>query len=83
MATPKSSKRSYSDSESDTETQQSSFPHFKVLESIEYKELFARKEPAIPSFGIRIQSALDNSNILNENVHDTRIPEVPPWTLDS
>ena len=39
MATPKSSKRSYSDSESDTETQQSSFPHFIVLESIEYKPM--------------------------------------------
>ena len=34
MATPKSSKRSYSDSESDTETQPSSFPHFIVLESL-------------------------------------------------
>ena len=39
MATPKSSKRSYSDSESDTETQQSSFPHFIVLESIEDKPM--------------------------------------------
>ena len=28
-----------------------------------YKELFARKELAIPSFGIRIQSVLDGSNI--------------------
>ena len=39
MATPKSSKRSYSDSESDTETQQSSFPHFIVLESKEDKPI--------------------------------------------
>ena len=39
MATPKSSKRSYSDSESDTETQHSSFPHFIVLESIEDKPM--------------------------------------------
>ena len=39
MATPKSSKRSYSDSESDTETQQSSFAHFIVLESIEDKPM--------------------------------------------
>ena len=41
MATPKSSKRSYSDSESDTETQQSSilFPHFIVLESLEDKPM--------------------------------------------
>ena len=28
-----------------------------------------------------MQSVLDNSNILNENVHETVIPEVPPWTL--
>ena len=56
-------------------------PGFECTINPKYKELFARKESAIPSFGIRIQSALDNSNILNENVHDTVIPEVPPWTL--
>ena len=39
MATPKSSKRSYSYSESDSETQQSSFPHFIVLESLEDKPM--------------------------------------------
>ena len=39
MATPKSSKRSYSDSESDTETQPSAFPHFIVLESLEDKPM--------------------------------------------
>ena len=39
MATPKSSKHSYSDSESDNETQSSSFPHFIVLQSIEEKPL--------------------------------------------
>ena len=39
MATPKSSKRSYSDSDSDTEIQPSSFPHFIVLESLEDKPL--------------------------------------------
>ena len=33
MATIKSSKRSYSDSDSDSETSPSSFPHFIVLES--------------------------------------------------
>ena len=42
-----------------------------------YKELFGRKESAIPSFGIRMQSILVDSNIPNETV----IPEVPPWTL--
>ena len=36
----------------------------------------ARKESAIPSFGIRIQSLLDASNILNDNVHATVIPQV-------
>ena len=35
----------------------------------------------IPSFGIRIQSILDVSNILNDNVHATVIPQVPPWTM--
>ena len=46
-----------------------------------YKECFARKELAIPTFGIRVQSILDGSNIDNSNIHETIIPEVPPWTL--
>ena len=33
-----------------------------------YKELVARNQSAIPSFGIRIQSVLDVSNILTDNV---------------
>ena len=44
-------------------------------------ELCARKESAIPSFGIWMQSVFDDSNLLNENVHNTIIPEIPPWTL--
>ena len=43
--------------------------------------MFARKESAIPSFGIRIQSLLDTSNIPNDNVHATVIPQVLPWTM--
>ena len=39
MATPKSSKRSYSNSDSNTEIQPSSFTHFIVLESLEDKPL--------------------------------------------
>ena len=54
---------------------------FECTINPKYKELFARKESAIPSFGIRMQSVLENSIILNENVHETVIPEVPPWTL--
>ena len=53
-------------------------PAFECTINLKYKELFARKESAIPSFGIRMQSVLDNSNTLNENVHETVIPEVPP-----
>ena len=46
-----------------------------------HKEMFARKQSAIPSFGIRIQALLDISNIPNDNVHATVIPQVPPWTM--
>ena len=46
-----------------------------------YQELFARKESAIPSFGSRMHSIFDDSNSLNDNIHNTIIPEVPPWTL--
>ena len=40
-------------------------PAFECTINPNYKELFARKESAIPSFGIRMQSVLDNSNIPN------------------
>ena len=43
--------------------------------------MFARKESVIPSVGIKIQTVLDIGTISNDNVHDTVIPEVPPWTL--
>ena len=56
-------------------------PAFECTIDPKYKELFARKESAIPSFGIRIQLILDVSNILNDNVHATVIPQVPPWTM--
>ena len=56
-------------------------PAFECTIDPKYKELFARKESAIPSLGIRTQSVLDISNILNDNVHATVMPEVPPWTL--
>ena len=42
--------------------------------------MFAIKESAIPSFGIRILPILDVSNILNGNVHATVISQVSPWT---
>ena len=42
---------------------------------------FARKESAIPIFGIRVQSILDGSNIDNNNIRDTIIPGVPPGTF--
>ena len=38
-------------------------------------------ESAIPSFGIRIQSVLDVSNLLNDTVHATVIPQVPHLTM--
>ena len=63
-----------------------SFPSNPAFESTinpKYKELFVRKESAIPTFGIRMQSVLEDSDIENNNVHETIISEVPPWILRS
>ena len=57
-------------------------PAFDCTINPKYQEYFARKESAIPTFGIRVKSLLEHSNISNNNVHETIIPEVPPWTLD-
>ena len=56
-------------------------PSFDCTINPKYQDIFARKESAIPTFGIQIQSLLENSNIPNNNVHESIIPEVPPWTL--
>ena len=56
-------------------------PAFERTVNPKYQELFARKESAIPKFGIRIKSVLENSGISNNNVHQTIIPETPPWNL--
>ena len=44
-------------------------PAFECTVYPKYQELFARKESAIPTFGIRIKAVLENSDISNDNVH--------------
>ena len=56
-------------------------PAFDCTVNPKYQDIFARKESAIPTFGIRFQSMLENSNIPKNSVHETIISEVPPWTL--
>ena len=53
-------------------------PTFDCTINPKYKDLFARKESAIQTFGIRVQSVFDDSDIENNNIHDTIIP---PWSL--
>ena len=56
-------------------------PAFDCTINPKYQECFARKESAIPTFGIRLKSVLENSGFSNNNVHQTIIPKIPPWTL--
>ena len=58
-------------------------PAFESTINPKYIELFARKESDIPTFGIRMQSVLEDREIENNNVHETIISEVPPWILRS
>ena len=56
-------------------------PAFECTIYPKYQELFARKESAIPTFGIRIKAVLENSDFSDDNIHQTIISEIPPWTL--
>ena len=56
-------------------------PAFECTVYPKFQELFARKESAIPTFGIRIKAVLENSDFSNDNIHQTIISEIPPWTL--
>ena len=56
-------------------------PAFECTIYPKYQELFARKESAIPTFGIRIKTVFENSDFSNDNIHQTIISEIPPWTL--
>ena len=56
-------------------------PAFECTIYPKYQELFARKESAIPTFGIRIKAVLENSDFSNYNIHQTIISEIPPWIL--
>ena len=62
------------------------FPYYTKLQScpsnmhsilllIQNIKIFCKKGVAIPTSGIRIQSLLENSNIPNNNIHETIIPE--------
>ena len=56
-------------------------PSFNCTINPKHQDIFARKESAIPTFGTRIQSLLENSNIPNNNINETIISEVSPWTF--
>lgn len=46
-----------------------------------YKELFQRKENAIKSFGLRMESIIEEANIPLKNIHNTIKPTISPWEI--
>ena len=63
------------------------YPRGQTVHLAEATTIMQNFNPAQPTlllnalFGIRIQSLLDISNIPNDKVHATVIPQVPPWTM--
>jgi len=56
-------------------------PAFSAVFQPKYKTLYENKPNAIPSFGIRILSSLDTTNIDLSKLQKTSIPETPPWLI--
>ena len=53
-------------------------PTYETVFEPQYKTLFENKPNMIPSFGIRISSELENTNLDLDNIADFKISDVPP-----
>ena len=56
-------------------------PAFECTFNPKYKPLFSRKENVIKTFGLRMETILEESEIPIDNIHESIISENPPWTL--
>ena len=46
-----------------------------------YKQHFERKEKSIKPFGLRMKSTLQASKISLNNIHESKMPQTPPWII--
>lgn len=57
-------------------------PTYQTVFRPKYKTLFDNKPNMIPSFGIRISSALENVDADFDQIKQFVIPNIPPWTFN-
>ena len=56
-------------------------PTYETVFEPQYKTLFQNKPNMIPSFGIRISTESENTNLDLDNIAEFKVPDVPPWTF--
>jgi hypothetical protein len=58
-------------------------PAYSMVFDPNYKVLYSNKPKAIPSFGIRMEPKMENTQIDLDLIAEYKVPETPPWTLES
>ena len=57
-------------------------PAYSMVFDPNYKVLYSNKPKAIPSFGIRKEPKMENTQIDLDLIAEYKVPETPPWTFE-
>ena len=57
-------------------------PAYSVVFDPNYKDVYSNKPKAIPSFGIRMEPKMKNTQVDLNLIAEYKVPETPPWTLE-
>jgi len=57
-------------------------PAFDTVFNPKYSDIFATKTSAVPTFGIRVKSLIDDMNIDINQIATYRLPDIPIWDMN-